>query len=114
MKRAAISVIVGILSVGVAAAQSTSEPAQQPNTASPGAAQEPVMLPAGAPIEAVLTKSLDSHKVKKGDPVIAEANESTEENGKTIIPRGAKPRGARDAGVGSFAGRQLLFAGHRV
>jgi hypothetical protein len=41
MKRSAVAVIAGILSVGVAAAQSASEAAQQPNTTSPGAAQEP-------------------------------------------------------------------------
>jgi hypothetical protein len=51
------------------------------------------LLPAGTPIEAALTKSIDSKKLKPGDPVVAEASESTDQNGKPLIPHGTKIEG---------------------
>ena len=90
MKRSAIAIVVALFFAGAAAAQSGSEPVQ--NT-SATRADEPTTLPAGAPIDATLTKSLDSHKLKPGDSVTAETTESTEDNGKTIIPRGTKLEG---------------------
>jgi hypothetical protein len=90
MKRSAMVVVVTLLFAGAAAAQSGSEPV---HNASAARADQSPALPAGAPIEAVLSKTLDSHKLKPGDSVMAETTESTEDNGKTIIPRGTKLEG---------------------
>jgi hypothetical protein len=96
MNRLGILAIVGVLSVGTAAAQSEKDlQAGNQSTASsqPSNQQETNALPSGAPIAAALTKSLDSKKVKKGDEVTARITEATKENGKTLIPAGAKLEG---------------------
>jgi len=89
MKRSVTAIMVALLFGGLAGAQSGSEPVR--NTTTRG--EEAVSLPPGAPIDAALSKSLDSHKLKPGDPVTAETTESTEDNGKIIIPRGTKLEG---------------------
>jgi hypothetical protein len=88
MYRTAILITIGIFSVGTAAAQSEKDiqPAPQAQVAT-------ALLPIGAPISATLTKSIDSKKAKKGDPVSARATESTKQNGKTLIPSGARLEG---------------------
>jgi hypothetical protein len=88
MYRTAILITIGIFSVGTAAAQSEKD--IQP---APQAQEATALLPIGAPISATLTKSIDSKKAKKGDPVSARATESTKQNGKTLIPSGARLEG---------------------
>ena len=93
MNRSTILVALGILCAASVAAQSPSDmkPPQQP--ASAGNQQANNTLPAGAPIGAALSKSIDSKKLKPGDAVVAEATESTDQNGKPVIPRGTKIEG---------------------
>ena len=93
MIRTAIFVAAGMLWVGAAAAQpNQSRPAKAQNSASQNA-QGTEAIPAGAPIEASLSKSLDAKKVKPGEGIEAHVTENTEQNGKIIIPRGAKLEG---------------------
>jgi hypothetical protein len=96
MNRPAILVLLGVLSVGTAAAQSEKDlHASAPPTTS-SSANEPATnaLGPGTPIDATLSKSIDSKKAKPGDSVIAEAAEATKEgNGTILIPRGAKLQG---------------------
>jgi len=93
MIRTAIFLAAGMLWVGAAAAQSNQRiPAEAQNSASQNA-QGPEAIPAGSPIEASLSKSLDAKKVKQGETIEARVTENTEQNGKIIIPRGAKLEG---------------------
>ena len=92
MIRTAIFVAAGML-CGAAAAQSNqSIPREAQNSASQNA-QGTEAIPAGAPIEASLSKSLDAKKVKQGETIEAHVTENTEQNGKIIIPRGSKLEG---------------------
>jgi hypothetical protein len=92
VNRSAILISIGFLCVGTAAAQSPSD--MKPQGQTPTQNQQTTdSLPAGAPIEAALKKSIDSKKLKPGDPVLAETTESTDQNGKPLIPRGAKIEG---------------------
>jgi len=92
MIRTAIFVAAGILCAGMAAGQSNSNPQTQ-DPASTQNAQAAEAIPAGAPIEASLAKSLDAKKAKPGEAVEARVTENTEQNGKIIIPRGSKLEG---------------------
>ena len=47
----------------------------------------------GSTISTTLTKSLDSKKVKEGDPVIVRTIEPVKKNGQTVIPSGATIEG---------------------
>ena len=90
MYRTAILLLIGTLSVATAAAQSGKD--FQSTLASTAGAATASLSP-GAPIDAALTKSLDTKKLKPGDPVTAETTETTKEDGTTVIPRGAKLQG---------------------
>ncbi len=88
MKGPAIFIAIGILSVGTAAAQSDkdTQPGSQATQAQ-NAANGP--LENGSPIHVVLTKTIDSNKVKQGNTVAARTVQPTKANGKTVIPSGA-------------------------
>jgi hypothetical protein len=92
MHRSAILIAIEILWAGTAVAQSPADINTQAQ-ASAQNQQASDSLPAGAPIEAALAKSVDSKKLKPGDSVVAQATESTEQNGKTLIPRGTRIEG---------------------
>jgi hypothetical protein len=113
VNRSAILVAIGFLWVGTAAAQSPSDMKPQQQTSAQNQ-QASSALPAGAPIGAALSKSIDSKKLKPGDPVVAEASESTDRNGTPIIPRGTKIEGhvtqaaAREKGA-AFSSIGVVF-----
>jgi hypothetical protein len=98
MNRSAIVIMIGMFAVGTAAAQSEKDlvpPQQAATTAATG--QTPAAnasLANGSTIDAALTKTLDTKKVKKGDPVSARITEDAkQQNGTTVIPKGAKLEG---------------------
>ena len=93
MSQTVIFVVAGMLCVGAGAAQSNqSRHADRQDSAShSGHATE--AIPAGTPIEASLSKSLDAKKAKEGETVEAHVTENTEQNGRVIIPRGARLEG---------------------
>jgi hypothetical protein len=93
MNRSGILVAIGILWVGTAAAAQSPSDMKPQQQAPPQNQQANSSLPAGAPIETALAKSIDSKKLKPGDSVVAEVTESTDENGKALIPRGTKIQG---------------------
>jgi hypothetical protein len=98
MNRSAIVVMVGMFAVGTAAAQSEKDLVPPQQTATSAAAvptpSANASLANGSTIDAALTKTLDTKKVKKGDPVSARITEDAkEQNGTTIIPKGAKLEG---------------------
>ena len=97
MKRSAIVILAGMFTAGAALAQSEKDLQRPQETTGGSAAQAQAVnasLPNGASIDAVLTKSLDSKKAKKGDPVSARITEDAkEQNGKTVIPKGSKLEG---------------------
>jgi hypothetical protein len=49
-----------------------------------------VSLPSGTTLHAELSASVDSKKVKAGNPVTAQITEAVKADGKTLIPKGAK------------------------
>jgi hypothetical protein len=98
MNRSAIFIAIGMLSLGTAAAQSEKDLQGNPQTpASASSAQTPqanASLANGSSIDAALTKSIDTKKAKKGDPVSARiVEDAKEQNGKTVIPKGSKLEG---------------------
>jgi len=97
MNRAAILFAGGLLFFGTAAAQfASAQPAAIPNQGNTktGQAQTAMAaLPNGAPIMAELTKAIDAKKAKQGEAVTARVTENTEDNGKVLIPQGAKLEG---------------------
>jgi hypothetical protein len=98
MNRSAIAVMVGMFAVGTAAAQSEKDLVPPQQTATPAAAAPTpsanASLANGSTIDAALTKTLDTKKLKKGDPVSARITEDAkEQNGTTILPKGAKLEG---------------------
>jgi hypothetical protein len=98
MHRMAMVVLVGMFSVGKAMAQSdkdmTPPPQQTPTATSTPTAAAIASLANGSSIEASLSKTLDTKKAKKGDPVDARITEDTkEQNGTTVIPKGSKLEG---------------------
>jgi len=90
MTRMVIFVAAGMLYVGTAAAQSNPNMNAETNNSASQNGQATEAIPAGAPIEASLSKSLDAKKAKQGETVEAHVTENTERNGRIIIPRGAK------------------------
>jgi hypothetical protein len=95
MNRSAIIVAAGILGASMAVAQ-TQSPQKAPTAQMPAPAQTQANaenLPAGAPIDVALNKSLNAKKAKPGDPVTARVTQNTETNGKVIIPEGARLEG---------------------
>jgi len=88
MNRSAIVMVIGILSVGTAAAQSDQD---KQSSASAVTQNQEVngSLPSGSPIDAALTKAIDSRKAKRGDPVTARTRQTIKDNGKPVIPSGA-------------------------
>jgi hypothetical protein len=97
MNRSAILIVIGMLSIGTAAAQSEKDlqpSAQTPASASTRNPQANGSLANGSSIDAVLTKSIDTKKAKKGDPISARITEDAkEQDGKTVIPKGSKLEG---------------------
>jgi hypothetical protein len=94
MIRIAIFVTASVLCVGVAATQSNQiTQADTQNSASQNGQTTTEAIPAGTPIEASLSKSIDAKKAKQGETIEAHVTENTEQNGKIIIPRGAKLEG---------------------
>ncbi len=49
-----------------------------------------VSLASGTTLNAELSANVDSKKAKAGDPVMAQISEAVKEDGKTVIPKGAK------------------------
>jgi hypothetical protein len=97
MNRSAIVIMIGMFAVGTAAAQSekdmTPPPQASPAETTQGSTAN-ASLANGSAIDAALTKSLDSKKAKKGDPVSARITEDAKQgNGTTVIPKGAKLEG---------------------
>jgi hypothetical protein len=113
MFRPVIAIFLGILWVAAAAPQSDKDIKTSAQT-STQKEQANASLPAGSTINAALATSLDSKKVKRGDIVTARTTEATKENGKTVIPRGAKLEGhvtqasARSKGA-SFSSLGIVF-----
>jgi hypothetical protein len=97
MNRSAILVAGGALFFSTAAAQfASARPAATPNqgnTKSGQAQPATAALPTGAPIMAELTKTIDAKKAKQGEAVTARVTENTKDNGKVLIPQGAKLEG---------------------
>jgi hypothetical protein len=93
MNRSAILLAAGILCAGTAATMAQTPSANAPATASTKAQVNPAALPAGAPIQAALEKSLDAKKAKPGELITARVTQNTENNGKIIMPEGAKLEG---------------------
>jgi hypothetical protein len=98
MNRISMLVLVGMFSAGTAVAQSdkdmTPPPQQTPTATSTAAAAANGSLANGSPIEASLSKTLDTKKAKKGDPVDARITEDAkEQSGTTLIPKGSKLEG---------------------
>jgi len=93
MIRTAIFLTAAMFCVGAATAQSTqNRQADARNSASQNG-QTTEAIPAGAPIEASLSKSIDAKKAKQGEAIEAHVTENTEQNGNILIPRGAKLEG---------------------
>jgi hypothetical protein len=95
MNWSAFLIIAGMLSAGTAAAQSDKDMQTNPQTSASTPAQNANgTLASGSSIDAALTKSLDTKKAKKGDPVTARITEDAkQENGSTVIPKGSKLEG---------------------
>ena len=92
MNRSAIVIIIGILSVGTAAGQSdkdTQASEQSSASAVPQNQEVNGSLPSGSPIDAALTKAIDSRKAKQGDPITARTTQAIKDNGKPVLPSGA-------------------------
>jgi hypothetical protein len=84
MVRSALLGLVGVLSLGTAAAL--------PSTAQtlPANSQGSIVLPARTAIRASVTSSIDSKKIKSGDIVAARTVEAVKVDGQTVIPSGSK------------------------
>jgi hypothetical protein len=81
MYRSAILILIGSLSVGIAAARSN--PARASMVVN-------VSLAKGSTICAALAKPMDSRNTEPGDPVVAFTVWATKVDGKTVIPSDAK------------------------
>jgi hypothetical protein len=97
MNRIAIVILGGMFCVGTAAAQSEKDmtpPQQTPTATSTASTAANGSLANGSPIEASLSKTLDTKKAKKGDPVNAHTTEDAKgQSGTTVIPKGSKLEG---------------------
>ena len=89
MKSAKLPLLVGALFAASAALQA----APVPQTAKSGESSEG-SLASGMAINATLKSSIDTKKVKTGDPVVAETSEAVKSSdGRTILPKGTKLMG---------------------
>src|SRR5258708_18935388 len=82
---------------GSASAQASQSGAQASTGASASASskqgEQEGSLAAGTALNAQLNQSLDSKKVKAGDPGVAPTDEPVKSEGKTILPKGTKLAG---------------------
>jgi hypothetical protein len=58
-----------------------------------GSAPQLLQLPAGTVLAAELSKTIDAHKAKQGDPVMARITQDMLANGKVVIPHDSKISG---------------------
>lgn len=95
MNRSAILLAAGIFCAGSVPTMAQTRATNATNTPAPASTQTQgkEAIPAGAPIEATLEKSLDSKKAKPGEPISARVTQNTEANGKILVPEGAKLEG---------------------
>jgi hypothetical protein len=94
MLRAGFAVLAAAILAACAAAQTQTSP-QTPATSNPSAQAETqgAALTIGTAINAQLNSSVDSKKAKVGDKVEAHTTEAMMEDGKEIVPKGAKLEG---------------------
>jgi hypothetical protein len=87
------TVLMGLMlwfAVAGAQAQSTMT---APTDKSADANMRPAQVPAGTQFAAELSKSIDAHKAKVGDPVVARTTQDMLANGKVVIPHDSKITG---------------------
>ena len=99
MKRTVNSAFAAVLLAGICAAQGvqsqgsgstsqkTSVSASQPNGSAGSSAS---LLPAGSPLQAELTKPVDSRKNKVGDEVVARVTHDVKAGGSIVVPKGSR------------------------
>jgi len=94
MIRAGFAVLAGAMFAAGAAAQAQTYP-QVPAPSNPPAQGETqaATLPNGSAMNAALNSSVDSKKAKVGDKVEAHTTDAMVEDGKEIVPKGAKLEG---------------------
>jgi len=94
MIRVGFAVLAGAIFAAGAAAQAQTSP-QVPATSNPPAQAETqsATQPNGTAVNAVLNSSVDSKKAKVGDKVEAHTTDAMLEDGKEIVPKGAKLEG---------------------
>jgi len=94
MIRAGFAVLVAAMFAAGAAAQAQTYP-QVPATSNPPmqAKKQGATLPNGTAMNAALNSSVDSKKAKVGDKVEAHTTDAMMDDGKEIVPRGAKLEG---------------------
>ncbi|HTZ49730.1 MAG TPA: hypothetical protein VMH20_19225 [Verrucomicrobiae bacterium] len=100
INRFSILAAAGLLSAGMTCVHAQPAQPQQPaqRSSQPASAQAQTpsdgqALPAGAPIDAALNKSLNSKRAKPGDAVTATVTQNTEANGRIMIPQGTRLEG---------------------
>jgi hypothetical protein len=95
MTRAGFAVLAGAMLAAAGAAAQTQTSPQTPATSNPSAQAETqaAALPTGTAINAQLNSSVDSKKAKVGDKVEAHTTDAMMEDGKEIVPKGAKLEG---------------------
>jgi hypothetical protein len=86
MRRLTVVICGGILFAGIAAAQSDQDLAAKDQPTESNRNSTNARLAEGSTLPATLTKTVDSKKLKKGDPVTARTIAATKENGRTVIP----------------------------
>jgi hypothetical protein len=94
MIRAGFAILVGsIFAVAAAAQAQTSSQVPAPSNPSAQAETQGATLPNGPAINAALNSSVDSKKAKVGDKVEAHTTDAMLDDGKEIVPKGAKLEG---------------------
>ncbi len=94
MIRTGIGVLAAAMFAAGAAAQAQAYPqVPAPSNPSTQAEEKGAALPSGPAINAALNSSVDSKKVKVGDKVEAHTTDAMMEDGKEILPKGAKLEG---------------------
>jgi len=88
MKRALAGIIAALLAATIAAAQSTGNAQVAAN-----ASQKPPSVAEGTVFNAVLTVTLDSKRLKPGDPVSARTTESVVSGGAVLLPKNTRLKG---------------------
>jgi len=114
---------------GSASAQASQSGAQASSGASASASskqgEQEGSLAAGTALNAQLNQTLDSKKVKAGDPVVAHTTEPVKSEGKTILPKGtklaghvtrasARSNGDADSALGVQFDRAILKDGREI